>query len=229
MYPTMCRTDSYRGAASEDRAATFTLPDGSLLLVAADGVGGQAGGGEAADLAVRRVLEEAPGLRTNGPRAWRSLLMALDSEISDANEAGQTTLAVVCITPKRRVVGASVGDTEAWLVTPGGHFKLTGGQRRKPYLGSGMTTPIAFAMSAPREGGTIVLATDGLFRYAPHEALEEAALLPDLEEAATLLVNLARLPTGALPDDIAVLLCRLPATGKASSFNARLFTLFRRG
>jgi PPM family protein phosphatase len=111
------------------------------------------------------------------------------------------------VTPKR-LVGVSVGDSEAWLVTSGGHYDLTGGQNRKPYLGEGMAEPVPFALPNPGYG-TLVAATDGLFKYAAPERIEDATLQADLETAARRVADEARLPSGRFPDDIAVLLCRL--------------------
>ncbi len=194
--------DSYR-AESEDRSAIVSV-DAGLVLIVADGVGGQTGGGSAAEYAVQRVGHAVPKLDIADPIAWHGLVKAIDGELRDI---GQTTLVVVAVTPKK-LVGISVGDSEAWLIQRGGHYDLTGGQNRKPYLGS-LAEPVPFSLPRPRTG-TILIATDGLFKYAPAERTIDTALLPDIEDAATSLANLALLPTGKLPDDIAILLCRLP-------------------
>ena len=53
-----------------------------------------------------------------------------------------------------------------------------------------------------------MVASDGLLKYAPRAALARLAGMADLAAAATALVELVRLPTGDLQDDVAVVLCR---------------------
>ena len=43
------------------------------------------------------------------------------------------------------ILGASVGDSGAWLVAPDGVLDLTAHQRRKPFPGTGMAVPVPFA------------------------------------------------------------------------------------
>jgi PPM family protein phosphatase len=205
MLLTACFEDSYR-VETEDRSAIVSL-DAGLVLIVADGVGGQPGGGPAAEYTVQRVRDAVPALDIADPIAWHGLVKAIGDELWEISETGQTTLVVIAVTPKK-LVGISVGDSEGWLIQRGGYFDMTGGQRRKPYLGS-MADPVPFSLPRPRNG-TILIATDGLFKYAPVEPIIDTALLPDIEEAATRLADLARLPTGKLPDDIAIVLCRLP-------------------
>jgi PPM family protein phosphatase len=205
MYAVARFEDSYR-AETEDRADILATEDGTVLVVA-DGVGGRPGGGPAAESAVRLVREAGPNMERADPRAWYRLAKAIDAALAEEVEAGETTLVIVSVTPKR-LVGVSVGDSEAWLATAEGHYDLTGGQKRKPYLGQGMAEPVPFALPNPGHG-TLIVATDGLFKYAPSERIGDAALLPDIDEAARRVADLARLPNGTLPDDIAVLLCRL--------------------
>ena len=196
-------TDSYR-ANSEDRAEVITT-DAGIVLVVADGVGGQANGGAAADYAVSRIREAAYKQNIADPLAWYKTVQKLDSDLLENDDTGQTTLVVVAITA-RRIVGVSAGDSSAWLVTPSGHWDLTEGQKRKPFLGSG-AEPVPFSLPLP-DSGTIVAGTDGLFKYAPDVKIQDTALLLDPDDAVTRLADLARLTNGKLPDDIAILLCR---------------------
>jgi serine/threonine protein phosphatase PrpC len=208
--------DSYR-AASEDRAV-FWETSGGVVLVVADGVGGQPGGQAAAEAAVNGLRD----LYTEAPYAeWHTLLATLDSHIADIEGAGYTTLVVAEVT-EGRIIGASVGDSEAWFVTAGGHFDLTHAQRRKPYLGSSGAVPIPFALDIPPEGGTLLLATDGLFKYVDTDRIEAAALLSDREEAARTLASLARRGNGTLPDDIAILLLPLEKGNVSKNITQRL-------
>src|SRR5690349_8019611 len=144
MFQTACFADSYR-TATEDRAEVVQLRPETTVLIVADGVGGRPGGDAAAESAVGLVRGAAPSLKATDHMEWHRLAVLIDQALADDAEAGETTLVVVCVTPKR-LVGVSVGDSEAWFVTPEGHFDLTGGQQKKPGLGSGMAWPVPFAM-----------------------------------------------------------------------------------
>jgi serine/threonine protein phosphatase PrpC len=200
--------DSYRRDASEDRAEILSLDDGSVVLVVADGVGGRPGGGLAATRAAEVIREFAP--TANGADFWQRLLAHADTVLSDDPEVGETTCVISQVAANgRRIAGAVVGDSEAWLITRERRLILTEESRRKPYLGYGMAHPVPFSASVPASGATLLLASDGLFKYAQPDRIEAVAALPDLDEAAHRLVDLARNPAGVLPDDAAVLLCRM--------------------
>jgi PPM family protein phosphatase len=106
----------------------------------------------------------------------------------------------------RAVTGASVGDSEAWIINESGVHDLTAGQQRKPLIGSGRATPMPFAADAV--GGTLVIATDGLFKYVPAARIVEIARALDLDQIPGRLVEAARLRSGALQDDVAIVACR---------------------
>ncbi len=55
----------------------------------------------------------------------------------EADATAGEAAAVVALVTKGMIVGASVGDSEAWLLARGGVVRLTSNQRRKPLLGSG--------------------------------------------------------------------------------------------
>jgi len=65
---------------------------------------------------------------------------------------------------------------------------------------------VPFTRFAPR--GTLLLGTDGLFKYVQHSRIEELARAEDLEAAAEQLLVAPRLSTGGWPDDVAVVLGR---------------------
>jgi hypothetical protein len=81
---------------------------------------------------------------------------------------------------------------------------LTRGQQRKPLLGSGRARPTTFGPVDLQ--GRLLLATDGLLKYVLRDAIAAAALLPDVAHAADQLVAAARMPSGALQDDIGLAL-----------------------
>lgn len=104
------------------------------------------------------------------------------------------------------VLGASVGDSEAWLLSEGATCVLTEGQQRKPLLGTGRARPVAFKQHCG--AGTLLAATDGLFKYVPPERIRKSMEGPDLDHVAQELSEMPRLLSGALPDDVGLVLCR---------------------
>jgi serine/threonine protein phosphatase PrpC len=220
---TTSRQDSYRGEDSEDRSAIIASA-GSQIFVVADGVGGRAGGFAAASLLVDLVREVAPQITRLDAPAWARFLTQADKIVAEDDESGETTGVIAQVSDDgRRIVGASIGDSEAWFVTPDGLFDLTETQRKKPFLGSGGAGAVPFTLPTPDPGGTLLIASDGLFKYADQERIIEAVRSPDLEDAATALVDSARLRSGSFSDDIAVLLCRI-APGRKQTLWERITT-----
>ena len=83
----------------------------------------------------------------------------------------------------------------------------TASQLHKPLIGSGRAKPASFERSALSEQ-TLVLGSDGLVKYAPPQRICEVARLPELQPAAGKMVDLVRLRSGELQDDVAIILCR---------------------
>jgi hypothetical protein len=73
---------------------------------------------------------------------------------------------------------------------------------RKPFLGSGSAWAISF--SKPAVKGTLVAATDGLWKYTSLEKIAEKVRAVAPESLAQDLAELVRLKSGAYPDDVAV-------------------------
>jgi hypothetical protein len=191
---------------SEDRAWAIEAPWG-LLVGVADGAGGMTGGAAAADLVERAAREALRTADPEDPSAWERLLLDVDRRIVAAG-AGQTTAVLVAVTPTRWC-GASVGDSVAWGLAPDGPIAdLTDRQRRKPLLGSGEAVPVGFSAAAR---GRLLVATDGLAKYAPMGRIAAAAVSAPLERVGAELVDLVRLPRGTLQDDVAVVV--VGATG----------------
>jgi PPM family protein phosphatase len=203
MFDAVRRLDSYR-KRSEDRAEVIAHPSG-LGIIVADGAGGTSGGGAAADTAVmwaKALLSDAQRLPDSAQ--WASFLSTLDYQIS-SGDGGQTTAVVASVT-EEGVCGASVGDSAAWILNESGVVDLTAGQVRKPLVGTGSAKPVAF--HAELLGGTLLLATDGLIKYAPRDEIRHLAMGMDLSAAARKLIDRARLRSGQLQDDVALILCR---------------------
>jgi serine/threonine protein phosphatase PrpC len=192
-----------RGApgSNQDRAVAVPITDatpGAYLAAVADGAGGTGSGGAASS----RLIEFAKK-RGAASTDWFDALLAFDDELSAHRSGGQTTGVVAFVHKDGRIVGASVGDSVAWLISPGGEFTdLTEHQRRKPLLGSGEALPVVF--DANPCSGRLLLATDGLVNYAPLDRIRTLAMQGSVAEAAAALANCVRLPSGGLQDDVAV-------------------------
>jgi serine/threonine protein phosphatase PrpC len=202
---------SFRSNA-EDRILVEEL-NGARLIVVADGAGGIPGGDRAAEMLVahvRRRVVAAAAEQT--PAFWVTLLREADRLVATDSRAGETT-GIALVIDGESVVGASAGDSEAWLVSADSRVVLTAKQQRKRRIGGGNVDPVAFEGSM--RGCTLLVATDGLFGYARPSAICQAVRDPDLATAAQRLVQIVRLPGGGFMDDLAITLVRA-ATGTSA-------------
>ena len=124
-----------------------------------------------------------------------------------ATGTGMAAAIVLSISDGGDVRGASVGDCEAWVFGDGAPTNLTSQQIRKPRLGDGAAVPTSFVAAGQR--GTLVIATDGLWKYLNHRRIAELARTRPLDAAVAALVDGVRLRSGALQDDVAIVLCAL--------------------
>ena len=196
---------SYRDAAkAEDRAVVLEQPDRLVVLVA-DGAGGIVNGGAAADVVVGMVKERAAELTD-----IESCIEVLKEADQLVLRTGGETTAVLIVIDDHGIRGASCGDSEAWIVRDDGTADdLTRDQHTKKRVGSGRAVPVGFERHV-LEGGTLVVGSDGLFRYARREDIVRVVLEAEtLEEVAAALVELVRPGSGELLDDSAVTIVRL--------------------
>lgn len=185
-----------RRGEGQDRGLVLPCEHG-VVIALADGAGGTSGGERAAKAVVDRVASVA-----SHAYDWASLLLELDMQQIGY---GQTTAVVLWVTHDK-IVGASAGDSGAWIVRDSGIEDITSHQHRKPLIGDGaVVTPIE---AGGLHGGTLLVASDGLLRYAKRDDIARLARGADLAVAAKALVELVRLPSGELPDDVSVILCR---------------------
>jgi serine/threonine protein phosphatase PrpC len=188
----------------QDRASALPI-EGGVVVVVADGAGGRGGGAQAAEAVIeavaRAVLAPVDFWRAD---TWVEVLRRADAEVAAAGHGGESTAVVLAI--GQTVAGASVGDSAAWFFEPSGAIELTRGQQRRPMIGSGAAavTPIA----GHARGGTLLLASDGFAKYAPAGKAAAVAMGPDLVRAVEGLIDLVRLRSGGLQDDVSVVLCR---------------------
>ncbi|MFP4477655.1 MAG: PP2C family protein-serine/threonine phosphatase [Desulfatibacillaceae bacterium] len=187
----------------EDRLAVVELGEATVFVVA-DGSGGMADADKAAEAVVRAVSSGMVGDPAE-PGEWYALLQHVDKRVFRNPDMGETTAVIVSLV-NNQLVGASVGDSEAWLITAGEWFELTENQLRKPLVGSGECIPSSFGPHSFI--GTLLVASDGLFHYTRYETVRETAVTSPPEQAVEALVDLVRLPGGGLQGDVAVIVAR---------------------
>jgi serine/threonine protein phosphatase PrpC len=173
--------------------------DEDVVIVVADGAGGSGGGEQAAETVIREVTAAAS--MEHDADSWCNLLGQIDYRIG----FGESTCVVVARSSKR-IVGASVGDSRAWLVESEDLIDLTRNQSRKPLLGSGEAKPVAF--THPPSLGLLLVCTDGFCNYVRRETLLREILWIDFAVLARKLVEMVRLPSGELWDDVGIVACK---------------------
>lgn len=189
-------------ARCQDYAEVVSFP-GLTLAIVADGAGGISGG----ELAAQRVVElvRARWGSPVGSDQIATWLAHADAEIHLETDAGLTTAVVVAVT-SMEIMGASVGDSEAWLLDKNVDV-LTADQHRKPLIGTGRAVPTPF--SRIRVPGWLLVGSDGLFKYTSETCIRAAFDGGDPVRAADVLLQAVRLPSGALHDDVAAIVVRL--------------------
>lgn len=191
---------------SENQDRGLIIHDGPrTVLCVADGAGGRSGGAEAADMAME-IIRQNVSLMGNA-ELCATALRKMDVAIAEDQVAGETTCAVAVVTPEE-IFGASVGDSGVWAIPQNQiHFDLTHTQRRTPFVGSGSAWPVPF--QCPRPVGCLLLATDGLLKYASAERIARTIREQPIKIAAHRLIELVKYASGALPDDVTVILAAL--------------------
>lgn len=179
-----------------------------VIVAVADGAGGMGGGGAAADLAISLATTLPDEVRGSiDSRYWTTRLLQIDAALASDPGGGQAALVVASVF-EDVVVGAAAGDAVAWLIDAKDTRDLTAGTPRKPLLGDGAATPRAFG-PVGIGSNTLLLATDGLWKYASRSLIAEHATAASLPDACTRLVDLVRLRSGLLQDDVGAALIRL--------------------
>ena len=191
------------GKEFQDRAEFFWCGS-NLALVVADGAGGMSGEAEAVQFLVEGVKKKI-GSTSMNMDGLNELLTLLDREMATIGAFGETT-GVVVVLSDSGLFGASFGDSGAFIFSKTGLENLIANQISKPFLGSGRAVPISFTRGLLN--GTLLVATDGLLKYTSLEKIAATILAADFDSAANKLVELVRYQSGALPDDISILLAR---------------------
>ena len=190
---------------NEDRVVNIQR-GATRLIVMADGAGGIEGGAAAAELAIATITGSRmiPTL-TCLPSFWENTLSLLDGYIFNASDAGECAVVIAAIV-NGLLVGASVGDGSARLFTKSEGHNLTSAQHVKPLLGSAVAEAVPFGPI--RFEGTLVVGSDGLYKYATVDAIRESCSRPTAVEIVHTLIELVKLPSGDYHDDTPVAVCR---------------------
>lgn len=189
----------------EDRVAVIQQPARTVIVVA-DGAGGVGYGEMAAQSVVEEVQREHA--RIHSADQWAELLRQIDCRIS----LGESTAVVVDVRPYG-IAGASVGDSQAWIVRGENIVKLTQHQKRKPLLGSGSAIPVPF-MHAPLDG-LLLVATDGFYNYADLYQFRRMLVEADFWSIPRRCVEMVRLSSGELSDDVGIIAARVKPCQRA--------------
>jgi Stage II sporulation protein E (SpoIIE) len=181
------------GGPNEDRLLVERHGERTLAIVC-DGAGNGGKGAVAAELTVAELARIGRVKFTD----WMRALLAVDQLVKNQAQGGECTCVVVEISDDGACRGAAAGDSEAWMLTAGGAVRILTAHQSRTRLGSGQAHPINFRTQLM---GRLLLATDGLFKYArPDDIRKNAARGVDA------LIDSVRLKSGALQDDVAVIL-----------------------
>ena len=230
-FETAWRLEGYVAGGSENQDRVGICEEANaLVFIVADGEGSNPQGAVASRRAVEIIRKAITGERPkDDPQVWAERLAGIDRMLHRDRQAGETAAVVASIVPPSgnghtcRIVGASAGTSEAWLVTSKGIQKLTEQRAGAPLLGSGSASPMPFDVVWTE--GTLLLATDGLLNYTSQERIVGATQATEIEKAAEELLALPRLPDGNLQDDIALLISRRTPQSATSGGKGFLQTL----
>lgn len=182
----------------EDRIDVISDGDRTLIVVA-DGAGGTGDGHLAAETVIRETRANYAAI--DNSTDWSKFLSQLDFRV----HTGETTAVIVDV-QSDRILGASVGDSCAWVIDGPDITDLTRTQNRKPLLGSQAAKPAPF-WHGPLNG-LLLVGSDGFFDYAKRDQITRLIGRTDFFAVPRACVDLVRLPSGDLWDDTAVVACR---------------------
>jgi len=200
VFSTVVKVES--GGRGEDRASVRQEGE-RILVVVADGAGGTGAGAIAAQTVCDLVLTEP-----SGARSWNAVLRDIDLRLMRSGTGGLSTVVVVEVV-EGLITGASVGDSGAWLVSESAISDLTELQQAKPLLGSGAAQPAALASTV--FAGRLLVASDGLFKYAHRSEIQRRIVTSSLEDCVTSLLDSVRLRNGRFQDDVSIVLAEANA------------------
>jgi len=180
-------------AAATDRVLVERRGERTLAIVC-DGAGNGGRGGRAAELAVAELAQVWRAEFVD----WVRALLAADQLLKREAQGGETTGGAVEMFDDGQFRGASVGDSGAWMLSAARRVRDLTANQDRARLGSGRAGP---KLLKAQLIGRMVLATDGLFKYIHVADIHTAAA-----RGVDALIDSVRLKTGALQDDVAVVL-----------------------
>ena len=187
MISTALRVES--GGKGEDRVLVERVFGGAIVIVC-DGAGNSGKGGQAAD----RAIGELARMAKEGFVDWRRALLAVDQLLLKEVPGGETTCVAVRVTDSGECVGASAGDSGAWMLPASRPPEELTRLQSRERLGSGQANPVLFKAQLM---GRLVIGTDGLLKYTHLKDLRARAL-----RGVDALVEGVRLPGGGFQDDV---------------------------
>jgi hypothetical protein len=113
-------------------------------------------------------------------------------------QGGETTCVAVSISDDGLFSGASVGALGAWMLCRRRPVEDLTARQDRARLGSGRAHPVLFK---PQLMGRLLVASDGLFKYVRTDHVRACTA-----RGADALIDSVRLKSGALQDDVAVIL-----------------------
>ena len=197
-------------ALNEDAFALHQHPlePAMWFCFVADGQGGRAGGGRAAQIACATAIEcvaKYPPESWWKLRTWSSLFRMVDEAVLADPVAGFTTFVGLCVI-RDRVIGISSGDSAAVVVTGGVSVDLTARQHKNPPCGSGVAEGTTFEASLIVPWRLLAM-TDGVWKYVGWERVTAATRQELGSEVVAELQQSARLRgSGLFQDDFTVVL-----------------------
>jgi serine/threonine protein phosphatase PrpC len=184
----------------DDRCDVLVHGD-RIIITVVDGAGGSGRGAQAAETVLRIIRERSHD------SAFDVVALLRDCDVAVAHEVpGGETTAVVAVVDETGIVGASVGDSGAWLIVPTSHIDLTQHQVRKPLIGTGHAIPTPFGCGPLTD--TLLVATDGLLKYGNAARIYQIATTHDVDATPERFIESVKLRSGALQDDATVVICR---------------------
>jgi serine/threonine protein phosphatase PrpC len=205
----------------DDRAVVYQKSD-FLVAVVADGAGGMSGASEAADYFLQYIQKKisTDARYIMDQTYWCRVLVEIDNLLCKHPIAGETTGIIAAFnTNNNSIVGASVGDSEAYIIS-NKSYCLTEHQYRKPLLGSGTAIPIPFGPITI--DGSLILGSDGLFKYTSLNKISQIIQFYQPKESVLRLFDLVKLPNGSFMDDVSIIVVRVSTTNNNNNEYIRI-------
>lgn len=174
--------------------------DGVIWFCVADGAGGTGSGYRASSYIIDAFKKLTLRDDVNNADDFESFLRAIDLELASEGFGGEST-AVLGTVEDGVALGASVGDSEAWLFNYEYEYSLTSLQHAKPLLGSGKSIPIGFGPVEVEQ--FLLVGSDGLFKYSGYKDIRAQL---SKGAFAVEIAALAKKETSRLQDDISVII-----------------------